>query len=546
MPQFTPEALSYLPKLQEQRFKEPHLGWYEDYQAVYERGEVFVGWPAEAIPRDAHLAREATAIVVGIALGDEGKGRIIDNKIAALLEIPEITLAYVSRDNGGSGSGHTIQKDEIKIALNQVPSGIFYPEVIGIMDQGMVIHPEDLMNEIKFIEDKVGDIKGKLILSEKAILATDLERAEEYLNNLRQARSKGGTRRGMAPSYAHELDRLGNHIYDLLDTDWREKLGKRYDQYQKDFRVYEIELKEVEIPDYKESKLQGKQINRKVGTKKVFLDRIAEARQWLLDRDMIKNTYLIHLENMHDPTKAFLVEKAQAVGLHPKHGTYPDIATSDTTAYGVQTGTGIWKVEQFKDRLGVMKLTYTSSVGAREMPTQIPIDKSIRKEGDLGPAATKEQKRAAWIRDEGQEYGTISQRPRDILELDLAMLTFNARMGGIEAIAATHLDLAREGEFIKVCTHYTNKKGEYVPYQAGLRYQEGIIPNYIYLPGWDGKAVRKADNFDQLPENAKKFLAYIQRRLGYPIVIVTTGPDRENYLEIPQFMPKKGTIFSIN
>src|SRR3989338_9694809 len=154
MPQFTPEALSYLPKLQEQRFREPFIDWYEDYQAVYERGEVFVGWPAEVIPRDAHLARDATAIVVGIALGDEGKGRIIDNKIETLLEIPGITLAYVSRDNGGSGSGHTVKKGDIKLGLSQVPSGIFYPEVIGIMDQGMVIHIEDLMNEIKFIEDK--------------------------------------------------------------------------------------------------------------------------------------------------------------------------------------------------------------------------------------------------------------------------------------------------------------------------------------------------------------------------------------------------------
>lgn len=119
-------------------------------------------------------------------------------------------------------------------------------------------------------------------------------------------------------------------------------------------------------------------------------------------------------------------------------------------------------------------------------------------------------------------------------------------MGGIESIAATHLDVAREGEYIRVCTHYTDKYGNYVPYQAGLRYQEGVIPNYIELPGWNGELVQKAKSYDDLPDNSKMFLAFIQRRMGYPISIVTTGTERNNYLNIPGSLPDKGTIFALN
>lgn len=417
MAAFTQEALTNLPRLQEQRFLNPHIDWYKDYQAVYEKGEIFVGWPLDSIPRDAHLARENTAVIVGIALGDEGKGRITDNIIRELLSVKGIEIAYVSRDNGGGGSGHTIQNEKVKLALNQVPSGVFYPEVIGIMDRGMAIHPEDLMHEIILIEEKVGDTRGKLIVSEGAVLQTDLDRVEELLNNIKQSKSGGGTKRGMAPSYAHELDRLGEHIYDLLDNNWKEKLGKKYDRYKKEFKVYGLNLQDIDVIDYKVTKSQKKQIYRKLGDKKEYLDRIEQARNWMLERKMIKNTYLIHRKNMTDPKIAYAIEKAQAVNLDPILGTYPDIATSDTTADGIKRGTGIWKVEQIKNRIGVMKITYTSSVGKRIMPTHIPLGSEVKKEADLGSAATAIQRRGAWIRDIAKEEGTTSQRSRDILEV---------------------------------------------------------------------------------------------------------------------------------
>ena len=176
------------------------------------------------------------------------------------------------------------------------------------------------------------------------------------------------------------------------------------------------------------------------------------------------------------------------------------------------------------------------------MPTQVNLEKEIKKMSDLPANASPAQRWAAFVREEGHEFGTTTGRPRDILHLDLEMMRFNCRMAGIEMLAGTHLDIAREGESIKVCTHYTGSDGRVVLYQPGLRYLKNVVPQYVELPGWDGDAVRRAKSFDEIPENAKKFLAFIQRRTGYPIVIATTGPDRSNYLDIPSFQPK-GTVY---
>ena len=104
-------------------------------------------------------------------------------------------------------------------------------------------------------------------------------------------------------------------------------------------------------------------------------------------------------------------------------------------------------------------------------------------------------------------------------------------MSGVESLAATHLDIARSDMKIKICTHYADLQGNVVPYQPGLEYQQGVVPAYVELDGWDSQDVRNATSFDDLPENAQKFLAFIQRRTGVPIVIATTGPDRKNYLD---------------
>ncbi len=519
-----PEAVERYHR-QQQRFHEPSQGIEEDLMAIYERNEFVAGMPHHATRLFDALAREHTVAVIGVALGDEGKGRIIDNKLEAILAIPGVERAVVIRFQGGSNSGHSLEKGDIKFAVHQVPSGVLFPQAIGLIDRGVVIHPQDLATEVTYVEEKVGDLRGKLFLSEEAILVTDLERAEEALNKIKQGKAAGGTGRGIGPAYAHHYDRLGLNIHDLLSDSWRETLGKQYQYYEKEFAAFGMGLSQMQVPDFEQTKKTGTSQTRTVGTQEEFLDRLETARIWLLERNIVTNLFAFHKEIYEDLRYGILFEGAQAVGLHAWLGTRPDVTASDTSVYGVGAGTGYWRAADIADRIGVFKIPYTSSVGARHMPTEVPLPKNL---ADLPTDQTSDQKWAAYIRDQAHEYGTSTGRPRDILSLDLAMLTYNCRMAGIEVLAGTHLDISREGESIKVCTHYTDQKGNYIPYQPGLRYQEGVVPQYIKLPGWDGEAARQATNFEELPENAKKFLAFIQTRTGYPIIAATTGPSREH------------------
>lgn len=478
------------------------------------------------------LVRKNTIAVVGAALGDEGKGRLVDNKIEVLLKKRGIKKVYVVRFQGGNNTGHTVEKDSIKLALHLVPAGIMYKQAIGIMDRGMVIHVEDLQTEVAYIEEKVGSLKNRLYLSDEAILCTDLERAEEVLNRLKTGRAKGGTGRGISPAYAHHYDRLGLKIYDLTSKNWGGILSKQYDQYDKEFSAFGVSLSDTEVPDFRTTVKTRKETRRTVGSKKEFLERIRISRAWLLKRNMIRNTFLIHQNIFDDSSIGVIFEGAQALGLDPWLGTRPDTTSSNTSLYGISEGTAYWLPAHIEEKIGTFKILYTSSVGARRMPTHVDLPKDVK---DLPSSATGEQKWAAFVREEGFEYGTTTGRPRDITHLDLAFLTYNARMSGIDALAGTHLDIAEEDHTIKVCTHYTDKNGKPVSYQPGLRYLEGVVPHYVELPGWDGKACQKAKKASDLPENALTFLSFIQSRIGYPIVAVTTGPQRENFIKLPGY-----------
>ncbi len=498
----------------ETRFLHPDTGIQKDFRAIYKTPASFFQKKTGKTASSISSARPNTVCIIGAALGDEGKGRIIDNMVGAFLTKPGIKKVVVVRFQGGNNSGHTVEVKGKTLALHQVPCSVMYKQTVGIIDRGMTINPEDLTTEIHIVEALAGSTKGKLFLSPDAVLNTDLERAEELLNRKKQGKAAGGTGRGIAPSYAHHYDRLGFHIADVIADTWKETLGAQYDRYEKEFALYDMKLAEVMVPDFAKMKQTKKEQKRAVGSKRIFLQRIGKARDEIINRRMVTNTFLLHQQTYQDTSAAVLFEGAQAVGLNAWVGTLPDITASDTTAYGIQAGTAFWRVSDVEKRIGVFKVPYTSSVGARRMPTHAEDAWSVR------------------VRDEAHEYGTTTGRPRDILYLDLPLLSYAVHMGGIDSLAGTHLDTAWENIPIQVCTHYTNKKGDMVPYQPGLSYLKDVVPHYITLPGWDGEKVRKARSVKALPDNAKKFLAFIEKRLATPIVAVTTGPGREHYLTL--------------
>lgn len=567
---------------QQDRYFQPHLRVQDDLEAVYQRNEIVVGWPLGVKDIYDRPARKNTVGIVGVQFGDEGKGRIVDNKLDHLLHIPGVTSAYVIRFQGGNNAGHTVYTEEgQKVPLHQVPSGILHPEAVGIMDSGMIIHMEDLKTEITDAEKIVGDLRTKLILSEDAMLCTDLERAEEvFLREKSSGKSEGGTGRGISPTVAHSIDRQGSFVHDLFAENWQELFSRKYDVYSIDFAAYGKDIAQFDVPDFKATRETGKEVKRKVGSKDEYLGRLESVRQWFIERDatvssekgLIQNTFAIHRNIDADISAGVIFEGAQSVGLHRMLGRRPDVTSTDTSLYGIQESTGHWKQEQITEGIGIIKLTYMSSVGAGKPVTMFDIPKKdvlAQKKEQVGDQwknwdtdaywqeiqglgeFTDEQKIALWTREVAKEKGTTTGRYRDICALDLELIRYNARLGGINMLAGTHLDIARADQKIQVCTHYTDKKGNYVPYQPGLRHQQGLVPHYVYVDGFDGKEVSKAHSFDELPDNAKKLLSLIQRQTGYPIVMVTTGPERKDMIEIPKVPDKEykilkpqGTIYT--
>ena len=511
--------------LNDTNFLNPQRNLEQDLESIYEKNKLQVGLPKNFKGIFSHLARPNTVAIVGVALGDEGKGRIVDNKIEELLKNKKIDHVAVIRFQGGNNAGHTVEKEGTKLALHLIPSFVFHENARGIMDRGMVVHVEDLQTEVGYVEDAVGSIKNRLVLSDDAILCTDLERAEEFLNGYLSEGSKGGTGRGIGPSYAHHYDKTVLRIADLLDSEWEKRLTKRFEQYEKMFAAFGLKLSETDVPDFAGTVKSKKATKRNLGSKKEFLSLLHDSREWLVRRNIVANTYPLHLRLSANTSTAIVFEGAQAAGLDSWIGTRPDVTSSNTTVYGVREGTGFWRLQDIEERIGIIKLPYTSSVGARRMPTHIDLPKTPGEQ-----LKTDDQRWGAFVREEAHEYGTTTGRPRDINFLDLPFIAYNARMSGIETLMSTHLDICREEDAIKICTHYTNNNGDPVTYQPGTNYLKDVVPHYITVPGWDGKACQNATSTEDLPIHALKFLSLIQARLQYPIIATTTGPSRNHFL----------------
>lgn len=561
-----PVLTEKLPQLQERLYWNPTYSLQKDLYEVYELNQVNIGWPEGAKRMFDDYARSRSGAFVGLMFGDEGKGRIVDNKIGSLQEIPGVKMVYVIRYQGGNNAGHTVEAENVKIAVHQIPSGILRPDTVGVMDRGMIIHPEALKVELEDAEEKVGSLNGRLILSEEAILCTDLERAEEVFNRiLSGGKSSGGTSMGISPAYARSLDRTGMKVKDFFQEvdekgkTWVDKLEERYSYYEKYFKAFGVDLKDIEVPDLRETRKQKKLVTRKVGTISDFISRFTTVRNWFLERDkmvppekkLVQNTFLLHQKIFTDLSKGIILEGAQGIGIHPWLGNRPDVTSSDTTIYGGMSGTAVFRPQDLADRMGIFKLTYTSIVPDKDMPTRnkLPMDipetppkdkESVKVWKDYieknKKRLTPDQIRAMWIIMYAHEYGTTTGRLRGVHNLDLEVARYNARMGGIETLGATHLDVSRiledgSAETILVCTHYEDENGNILKYQPGLEYNRGVKPHYVALPGWNGEKVRTAESFDDLPLEAKQFLAFVERRIGVPIVVATSGPERKQLIE---------------
>ena len=414
-------------------------------------------------------------IVVGTQWGDEGKGKVTDMLAS--------TADVVVRFGGGNNAGHTVIVDDEKFELHIIPSGILYPEKTCVIGNGVVIDPVVLVEEMEGLE-KRGISLDNLYISETAHVIMPYHRFLDGLEEKRKGDDKlGTTGKGIGPTYTDKVSRKGIRVIDLLDEDrFRKKLEKNL-EYKNILleKIYNEEPFSVEeiIEEYKPS-----------------IEKI---------RSHVKNTSLLLNEKIKENKKIFF-EGAQGTLLDIDYGTYPYVTSSNPTAGGVCTGTGVGPVK-IDDVIGVAK-GYITRVGEGPFPTEL--------KGEIGEK----------LREKGNEFGVTTGRPRRCGWLDIPVLKHAVRVNGLTEIVLTKIDILSGFEEIKVCTGYKNGGKVLKEFPANFEILEDYEPIYESFEGWD-EDISKIREYENLPENTKKYIEKIEEMVNTRISIIGIGPGRE-------------------
>ena len=414
-------------------------------------------------------------VLVGTQWGDEGKGKITD-EIAADFDV-------VCRFAGGANAGHTVVANGHKLALHQVPSGVMYEGTASVIGNGCIVDPEVLMEEVRMLEGQ-GISTDNLKISGNAHVVLPFHK---FLDGAHEqalgSKNLGTTKRGIGPTYMDKMNRTGVRIQDMLDDDtFRQKLA--------DSLAYTNPILEkvYGLPTY---------------TVDQIFEQLHEDIEWIRPHIIESSAFL---NEELEAGKSILFEGAQATMLDIDHGTYPFVTSSNCTAGGAVTGSGVGPT-QIKRIIGVAK-AYLTRVGAGPFPTEL-LDETGKK-----------------LREVGHEYGVTTGRERRCGWYDANVIKYAARVNGLTDLAVTKLDVLDDFDEIKVCVAYDvdGKRYETLPELEPL--VEKAKPIYETLPGWkcDITGVRK---FEDLPQEAQDYIAYLEKLAGVRVSIVTVGPDRE-------------------
>lgn len=438
----------------------------------------------------------SNVVVVGAQWGDEGKAKITD----LLAEEADVVV----RCQGGCNAGHTVQHNGQVFKFHLIPSGLLYSDKLCIVGPGTVIDPSVLIREIEEMNQK-GYSTEALKLSNRAHLTLPDHIAQDKAQETNLAKKKiGTTGRGIGPTYMDKVGRLGLRIGDL------------YEEPQ----VLRDRL--LQIAGAKASWLE----QNVDATPKTVENRVEEWFQYCQDYAVRLKPYVDDtVRILHEQVaqgKNILFEGAQGTLLDVDYGTYPFVTSSNATAGGACTGSGMGPTHI--DRvIGVMK-AYTTRVGEGPFPTELT--------DEIG-------KRFVEI---GQEYGTTTGRLRRCGWFDAVIGRYSVQVNGLDSIALTKLDVLDGLEEIQLCVAYKNRKtGEILPYfPAQLSTLSQADPVYETHPGWKG-SVKEVRRYEDLPQEAKSYLQRIEELLGARITIVSVGPDREQtiMLENPVKGPKR-------
>jgi adenylosuccinate synthase len=424
-------------------------------------------------------------VIIGAQWGDEGKGKVVD-LLADRFDI-------VSRYQGGHNAGHSVYVGDKAFVLRLLPSGIIHPDKTCVLGNGMVIEPKAFFEEIDQIQEKgISVTPDRLKVSSRAHLIMPYHKALDHTSEERLGNEKiGTTLRGIGPAYEDKAGRRGIRVADALSPEMlRMRIERNIEEANRIIVLY--------------------------GNQPLRADEIYDEISPLIERLEPYVTETSHfLAEARKQDKKILLEGAQATLLDVDHGTYPYVTSSNPTAGGAAVGAGI-PPHHITGVLGIVR-TYATRVGEGPFPTEM-----LEGEAEM----------AELIRERGNEYGSVTRRPRRCGWFDAVATRYAAELNGFDSIALTKLDVLDTLDEIKVCVGYevSGKRVDTFPAVASaLRL---IQPIYETLPGWNSDTLGTT-SFDELPDNARKYVEFLSSHIGVEIGLISTGPERDQTVIMP-------------
>lgn len=414
-------------------------------------------------------------LLLGLQWGDEGKGKIVD----------VLTSKYdiIARFQGGPNAGHTLEFDGIKHVLRTIPSGIFHKNAINIIGNGVVIDPVVFQKEIEGLAKFNMDITAKLLISRKAHLILPTHRLLDAASEASKGKAKiGSTLKGIGPTYMDKTGRNGLRVGDIELEDFEARYRALADKHEAMIAFYDVDLQ------YNLKEMEDE-----------FFAAIADLKKLtFIDSEAYLNKAL-------KEGKSILAEGAQGSLLDVDFGTYPFVTSSNTTAAGACTGLGI-APNRVKDVFGVFK-AYTTRVGSGPFPTE-----------DFNEAGETMAK-------VGNEFGSVTGRARRCGWLDLVALKYAVEVNGVTQLYMMKGDVLSGFDTLHVCTAY-KYKGETIKHLPYNIEPENVTPIFTEMKGWKADLTGMT-TYDELPQELKEYIEFIEKEVEVPIKVISVGPDRK-------------------
>ena len=419
----------------------------------------------------------AVDVLLGLQWGDEGKGKIVD--------FLANNYHLVARFQGGPNAGHTLKFDGKKFVLHTIPSGIFREGLLNLIGNGVVIDPVILQREVGELE-KVGvDFRDRLLVSRKAHLILPTHRYLDAASEASKGSEKiGSTLKGIGPTYMDKTGRNGLRVGDITLADFEQKYRSLRSKHMRLLRLY---------PD-------------------IQFDLEREEDAWMESLELLRNLQHVNgeyfINQFLQDGKKVLAEGAQGSMLDIDFGTYPFVTSSNTITAGACIGLGI-APRQVGEVIGVTK-AYCTRVGSGPFPTEL--------ENETGEI----------LRREGAEFGATTGRPRRCGWLDLPQLKYSILLNGVTQLAVTKIDVLNQFETIRAATayRYDGTQTDELPFDLCDIQIEPVLEDH---PGWN-QSLDGVTDYTDLPAAAREYVEAMERYLGVPVTMVSTGPERKKLI----------------